>query len=257
MRDRRSVQQVELDRGALGAHLSAMLVAARRPRARQRRRRALPRPRARGLLQGLAVLAPRTPAPWGASPTSSTRPSAAGASRRSAPRTRCSSSPRAAEDVAGLARRRAPRAAGDERRRADRDLQGGGRPARLRRALRARGHLGHARPRPHPDGDREPGDHRALAPLLDRARPLPGPQRVALEPQPAAHVPAPARGSASRPTTTPRSRPATSPGACPRATTSRRRSAAASTTSTASTRSRSAPPTVSRCCATRSRASRR
>ena len=87
----------------------------------------------------------------------------------------------------GLAHRAPSRGPGDERRRAHRDLQGGRRSARLRRALRPRGHLGDARPRPHPDGHREPGHDRALPPLLDRARPLPRPQRVALEPQPAAH----------------------------------------------------------------------
>ena len=38
---------------------------------------------------------------------------------------------------------------------ADRDLQGGGRPARVRRALRARGDGGLARARAHADGDRE------------------------------------------------------------------------------------------------------
>ncbi len=64
------------------------------------------------------------------------------------------------------------------------------------------------------------------------------------------------RGSSSRPRTTPRSRPGTSPGACARARRCRRRSRAASTTSTASTPSSSARPTGSRCCATRSRASR-
>ena len=48
------------------------------------------------------------------------------------------------------------------------------------------GMSGLARPRPHADGDREPRDDRALASVLDRARPLPRPQRVAVEPQPAA-----------------------------------------------------------------------
>ena len=65
------------------------------------------------------------------------------------------------------------------------------------------------RARPHADGDREPGDDRALPPVLDRARPLPRAQRLALEPQPAAARTCAARGSSSRPTTTPRSRPAT------------------------------------------------
>ena len=66
-----------------------------------------------------------------------------------------------------------------------------GRSPRLREAVRARGHLGDARPGPHPHGHREPGDDGAFPPLLDRPRPLPRAQRLALEPQPAAHVPAP------------------------------------------------------------------
>ena len=49
------------------------------------------------------------------------------------------------------------------------------------------------RARPHPHGHRERGDHRRLAPVLDRARPLPRAQRLALQPQPAARAPA-ARG---------------------------------------------------------------
>ena len=44
----------------------------------------------------------------------------------------------------------------------------------------------HARARPHAHGDREPGHDRGLASVLDRARPLPRPQRLALEPQHAA-----------------------------------------------------------------------
>ena len=86
---------------------------------------------------------------------------------------------------------RAPiRPARDEHRRADRDLQGGGRPARVRRALRARRRRGHACARAHADGDRERGDHRALAPVLHRPRPLPRAQRLALQPQPPADGPA-------------------------------------------------------------------
>ena len=48
-----------------------------------------------------------------------------------------------------------------------------------------------ARARPHADGDRVEGDHRGRAPVLDRARPLPRPQRLALQPQPAAPAAAP------------------------------------------------------------------
>ena len=54
-------------------------------------------------------------------------------------------------------------------------------------------------------------------------------------------------GIGSRPRTTPRSPPATSPGACARAPRSSRRSRAASTTWTASTRLPSGPPMASRC----------
>ena len=89
-----------------------------------------------------------------------------------------------------LAPRALPGAARDERRPGDRDLQGDGLAARVRRALRAGRISGQPRARPHADGDREPRDDRALAPVLDRARPLPRPQRLAVEPQPAAAAPA-------------------------------------------------------------------
>ena len=73
----------------------------------------------------------------------------------------------------------------------DRDLQGG-RPAQpLRRALRPRRVAGQPRARPHPDGDREPRDDRALASVLDRPGPLPRAQRLALQPQPRAPRAAP------------------------------------------------------------------
>ncbi len=87
--------------------------------------------------------------------------------------------------------------------------------------------LRHARPRAHAHGDREPRHHRALASVLDRARPLPRAQRLALQPQPPARPSCAARASSSAPTTTPRSRPATSPGGCARAPRSSRRSRAA------------------------------
>ena len=90
----------------------------------------------------------------------------------------------------GLAARALPRAARDERRAGDRDLQGGGSAARLHRELRPRRHPGQPRARPHAHGHREPRDHRALAPVLHRARPLPGAQRLAVEPQPPAPPPA-------------------------------------------------------------------
>ena len=57
--------------------------------------------------------------------------------------------------------------------------------------VRAHRHPGDTRARPHAHGDREPRDDRGLAPVLDRLRPLPRAQRLALEPQPAAREPAP------------------------------------------------------------------
>ena len=80
---------------------------------------------------------------------------------------------------------------------------------------------GHARARPHAHGDREPRDDRGLSSVLDRSRPLPRPQRLALESQPPARRACGARASSSRPRTTPRSRPAISRGACARARRSR------------------------------------
>ena len=96
-----------------------------------------------------------------------------------------------------------------------------------------------------------------VASVLDRARPVPRPQRLALEPQPAAREPAP-RGDRVPDGERHRGRRRLPRLAAARGRDrSRRRSRAASTTSTASTPSPSAPPTASRCCATRSRASRR
>ena len=237
----------------LGSHLSAMLgqLAIAGPTARESRSTAT-RPAGPG--QGVALLRGRR---------LSVAHARGGLARRSArsepergPRTRCSRS-RARAGGTALARRPSPRAAGDERRRADRDLQGSGRPSHVRRATSSSPGLGHARARPYADGDGEQGHDRALAPVLDRPRPLPGSQRVALEPQPAARRAAPrgdrvpdrqrlggrrrlpdladARGDHLE----------TALDGLPRRI------------STASTRSRSAPPTASRCCATRSRASRR
>ena len=82
-------------------------------------------------------------------------------------------------------------AARHERRADDRDLQGGRPPGGVRARVRPRGLQGHARPRTHPDGDGEPRHHRGVAPVLHRARPLPRPQRLALEPQPPAREPPP------------------------------------------------------------------
>ena len=114
-----------------------------------------------------------------------------------------------AERAEAVAARPPSRAADHERRRDDRDLQGGGPPLRLRRALRARRRAGQPRAGPHAHGDREPGHDPALASVLHRPRPLPGAQRIAVEPQPPAPRAAARGRHASRPTTTPRWRPAT------------------------------------------------
>ena len=150
-----------------------------------------------------------------------------------------------------------PRPAGDERRPGDRDLQGD-RPARgVRQRVRARGHPRNARARPHAHGDGEQSDDGGIASVLDGSRPLPRPQRLALEPQPAPREPQ-ARGH--RVPDRERHR------GCRRLSrlaAARGRLAGAGarglprTTSTASTRSRSGRRTGSRCFATRSRASRR
>ena len=94
---------------------------------------------------------------------------------------------------AALAARPPSGVARHERRRGDRDLQGDGAAVAVRLALRALRAPGHARPRPHAHGDREPRHDDPLAPFLDRPRPLPRAQRVALEPQPPAHRAAPRR----------------------------------------------------------------
>ena len=61
-----------------------------------------------------------------------------------------------------------------------------GPPREFVRALQAERDRGKPCARPHADGHREPRHHRALAPVLDRAGPVPGPQRLAVEPQPPA-----------------------------------------------------------------------
>ncbi len=50
-------------------------------------------------------------------------------------------------------------------------------------ALRHRGDVGHPRHRPHPHGDGIGGDHHGRAPVLHRRRPVPRPQRLAVQPQ--------------------------------------------------------------------------
>ena len=76
------------------------------------------------------------------------------------------------------------RGAGDERGPRDRDLQGGRPAGGVRRAFELSDLHRQPCARPHPDGDREPGHDRRLAPVLDRPRPVPRAQRLAVEPQP-------------------------------------------------------------------------
>ncbi len=78
----------------------------------------------------------------------------------------------------------------DERGERHRDLQGDRAPSRLRGGVSSHRPPGDTCARPHAHGDREPRHDRRLAPVLDGARPLPRPQRLALEPQPSAREPA-------------------------------------------------------------------
>ena len=92
-----------------------------------------------------------------------------------------------AEEAEAWVREQHPRAARDERRAGDRDLQGGRPAARRSPSSSALADFqGTHGARAHAHGDREPRHDRGLASVLDRARPLPRPQRLALEPQPAA-----------------------------------------------------------------------
>ena len=156
-----------------------------------------------------------------------------------------------------LARRAPPRAARDERGNDHRDLQGDGPARAVRRALPARRRAGQPRARTHAHGDREPRHDRALAPVLDRPRPVPRAQRLAVEPQPPAARAAP-RGHHVPDRQRLRGRRRVPDVAAARGRDAwTRRSRAASPTWTASTRSSSARSTGSPCCATRSRASPR
>ena len=164
---------------------------------------------------------------------------------------------RDADERRRLAARALPRAAGDERRRGDRDLQGGGPPGRLPRALRVRRAVA-AVTRWATRGWRPSRRSRPTARTRSRPASTCASSTTARSPTTTGCASGCApRASSSRPRTTPRSPPATSPGACARARRSSRRSRAASRTSTASTPSRSARSTASRCCATRSPASPR
>ena len=182
MRDRRTVREAPGGRGAAGRAPGRDALPDGRPRAGLRGRGALPRAGADRLDQAVAVLR---------GPRRGLGRAGRGRDRARQPRGR---GPRGrGRGGRGADPRRAPAAADHERGDADRDLQGDRRPARVRRALRAAVAVGHPRARPHADGDREPGHDRGRAPVLDRARPLPRPQRLALEPQRAA-PPAAARG---------------------------------------------------------------
>ncbi len=161
---------------------------AERPRPRQRRSGDLSRSGSVRIVEGVAV----QPGP-GPGLDRGARRARGGVRRRRAGAARLARGDRGRDRRRGgrrLAARALPRAARDERGAGDRDLQGGGPAARVHRELRTRRHPGQPRPRPHAHGHREPRDHRALAPVLHRARPLPGAQRIAVEPQPAAPPPA-------------------------------------------------------------------
>ncbi len=154
---------------------------------------------------------------------------------------RCSSSTASAERAQAWLRRASPRAAHDERRRArSRSTRRPGRPTEFVRRFQLDEHRRQPRARPHADGDREPRHDRALAPVLDRPRPVPRAQRLAVEPQPPA-ARAAARGDPLPDRQRHRGR-SRLPDLAPARGRERssRRSRAASRTSTASTRSRSA-----------------
>ena len=140
--------------------------------------------------------------------------------------------------------------------RGDRDLQGCRLPEVFAERVRARRPPRQPRARPHADGDREPRHDRGLAPVLDRPRSLPRPQRLPLEPQPLRRA-LRREGIEFQTENDTEVAAGYSNGGSGRGRRSRRRWRGASTTSTASTRSRWGRRTASRFCATRSPASRR
>ncbi len=168
------------------------------------------------------------------------------ARRRSVRATPCdarrSSTPMPSEAQALAAEHRPELTDDERRRRRSRSTRRPGRPSDVRRALRARATCaGKPRDRPHAHGDRErasppSGSHpfsTGLDLCLVHNGSLSNHNRLRARAAPRGH-------RASRPRTTARSPPATSPGGCARARRSRRRSRAASRTSTASTPSPSA-----------------
>ena len=91
--------------------------------------------------------------------------------------------------------------------------KGTGHPRELARTYDLAGASGLAGLRPHPDGHRIGGDTRRLPPVLRRARPVSGAQRIVRQPRddPAGTA---GRGCAS---STPRTTPRSAPGSSPRA----------------------------------------
>ena len=112
----------------------------------------------------------------------------------------------------GASRRCVPTSASWAPARSSRSTRKSACPKRRRRALRPRARCRHAWHRPHPHGDGIGGDDAGRASVLDRRRPVPGAQRLAVQPQQPAPRADPRRHDASRPRTTPRSRPPISPG---------------------------------------------
>ncbi len=83
--------------------------------------------------------------------------------------------------------------------------KGTGHPRRPRRDLRPRRRAGLAGPRAHPDGHRVRGHRRGLPPVLGRPGPVPGAQRLVLQPRHDPSRAASARACGSTRRTTPRS----------------------------------------------------
>ena len=166
----------------LGRLTAAMLATLSRPRARQRGLRRLWR-RAGAARPSSRSAAPSAGGDRRTLPTASAAPSPTPTSRCTTPMSWSPSTTASLTELADWLAREAP----DDRRRRPRPAHGalqGGRPAREGgRALRPRRHGRHPRHRPHPHGDRVGGDHRRRASLLDRPRPVPRAQRLAVQPQ--------------------------------------------------------------------------
>ena len=184
MRDRRTVFEGQVAGAAARRDAFGDADLAQRSRPRQRRHRHLWR-------------AVRQPTPR--SPSSRPRPSAisAGSTPSSARRSarRSSVAVKSTHAVVDDHHRQGRRGARSDRRRCARSIRimGAGEvveiykevglPGAGRRPLRRAQHGRHARHRPHPHGDGIGGDDDGRASVLDRRRPVPGAQRLAVQPQ--------------------------------------------------------------------------